>query len=94
MDLSASTLWWLATGALVVLELTSGTFYLLMLALGAAAGALAAHLGCPPPPRWRWPRWWAAAPRPCCTGGVGATRKGRPPRRTATCTWTSAPPCR
>jgi membrane protein implicated in regulation of membrane protease activity len=49
MDLSASTLWWLATGALVVLELTSGTFYLLMLALGAAAGALAAHLGLPTP---------------------------------------------
>lgn len=45
MDLSASTLWWLATGALVVLELTSGTFYLLMLALGTSAAALAAHAG-------------------------------------------------
>lgn len=45
MDLSASTLWWLATGALVVLELTSGTFYLLMLALGTTVAALAAHAG-------------------------------------------------
>ena len=45
MTASASTLWWLAAGALVASELLSGTFYLLMLALGAAAGALAAHLG-------------------------------------------------
>ncbi|MDO9284594.1 MAG: NfeD family protein [Aquabacterium sp.] len=45
MDWSASTGWWLATGALVVAELATGTFYLLMLALGAAAGALAAHAG-------------------------------------------------
>ena len=45
MDLSASTWWWLATGALVAAELASGTFYLLMLALGCAAGALAAHAG-------------------------------------------------
>lgn len=42
---SMSTMWWLAAGALVVAELLSGTFYLLMLALGAAAGALAAHAG-------------------------------------------------
>jgi membrane protein implicated in regulation of membrane protease activity len=40
-----STLWWLATGALVAVELTTGTFYLLMLAVGAAAAALAAHTG-------------------------------------------------
>lgn len=40
-----STIWWLLAGALVALELVSGTFYLLMLALGAAAAALAAHLG-------------------------------------------------
>lgn len=43
--MAESTLWWLLAGALVALELISGTFYLLMLALGAAAGALAAHLG-------------------------------------------------
>ena len=43
--MAESTLWWLLAGALVALELISGTFYLLMLALGAAAGAVAAHLG-------------------------------------------------
>ena len=45
MDWPASTLWWVVAGALVAAELASGTFYLLMLALGAAAGAAAAHLG-------------------------------------------------
>jgi membrane protein implicated in regulation of membrane protease activity len=45
MDLSASTLWWMAAGMLVVLEVSSGSFYLLMLALGCAAGAIAAHAG-------------------------------------------------
>jgi membrane protein implicated in regulation of membrane protease activity len=40
-----STVWWLLAGALVALELFTGTFYLLMLAFGLAAGALAAHLG-------------------------------------------------
>jgi membrane protein implicated in regulation of membrane protease activity len=40
-----ATLWWLATGILVAAELITGTFYLLMLALGLAAGALAAHAG-------------------------------------------------
>ena len=45
MDLSAATLWWVAAGVAVAAELATGTFYLLMLALGLAAGALAAHLG-------------------------------------------------
>ncbi len=45
MDWSAPTAWWLAAGGLVIAELATGTFYLLMLALGCAAGALAAHLG-------------------------------------------------
>jgi len=45
MDGSGSTLWWVVAGLLVAIELASGTFYLLMLALGAAAGAIAAHLG-------------------------------------------------
>jgi len=52
MDLSLPTWWWLATGILVAAELATGTFYLLMLALGAAAGALAAHLGLPLPQQW------------------------------------------
>ena len=45
MDFSTPTLWWVLAGVLVVAELLSGTFYLLMIALGAAAGALAAHAG-------------------------------------------------
>jgi membrane protein implicated in regulation of membrane protease activity len=45
MDFQASTLWWVLAGLLVVAELLSGTFYLLMLALGAVAAALAAHVG-------------------------------------------------
>ena len=43
--MSEPNLWWLAVGALVALELLTGTFYLLMLGLGAAAAALAAHVG-------------------------------------------------
>ena len=34
-----STVWWLVAGAAVALELMTGTFYLLMLAIGLAAGA-------------------------------------------------------
>ena len=45
MDWNASTLWWLLAGALVAAELATGTFYLLMLALGCMAGAIAGHLG-------------------------------------------------
>lgn len=37
--------WWIAVGLLVAAELATGTFYLLMVAVGAAAAALAAHLG-------------------------------------------------
>lgn len=48
MGWSGATAWWIAAGLLVAAELASGTFYLLMLALGACAGALAAHLGMPP----------------------------------------------
>ena len=48
MDWTAPTWWWLAAGLLVAAELLSGTFYLLMLALGCAAGALAAHGGAGP----------------------------------------------
>jgi membrane protein implicated in regulation of membrane protease activity len=45
LDWNAPTIWWIAAGALVALELATGTFYLLMLAAGCAAGALAAHAG-------------------------------------------------
>ncbi len=40
--------WWLAAGVAVIAELLTGTFYLLMVALGLTAGALAAHLGLAP----------------------------------------------
>jgi membrane protein implicated in regulation of membrane protease activity len=40
-----STIWWLLTGTLIVVELATGTFYLLMMAVGIAAAAIAAHLG-------------------------------------------------
>lgn len=43
--MESSTLWWIAAGVLVAAELASGTFYLLMLALGMVGGAIAAHLG-------------------------------------------------
>ncbi|MFT4195597.1 NfeD family protein [Ottowia sp.] len=43
--MAESTVWWIVTGLLVAAELATGTFYLLMLAIGAAAGALAAHAG-------------------------------------------------
>ncbi|MGI9247020.1 MAG: NfeD family protein [Steroidobacteraceae bacterium] len=45
MELSATTLWWVLAGIAVAAELATGTFYLLMLALGLAAGAIASHLG-------------------------------------------------
>ena len=45
--MSESTIWWLLAGAAVGIELVTGTFYLLMLAIGLGAAALAAHLGLP-----------------------------------------------
>jgi membrane protein implicated in regulation of membrane protease activity len=46
--MAESTVWWLLAGAAVAVELMTGTFYLLMLAIGLAAGALAAHAGAAP----------------------------------------------
>jgi membrane protein implicated in regulation of membrane protease activity len=45
MDWSLATWWWIGAGVLVAVELATGTFYLLMLSLGMAAAAIAAHLG-------------------------------------------------
>ena len=42
------TIWWLMAGAAVILELLTGTFYLLMLAFGMAAAAVVAHGGASP----------------------------------------------
>ena len=74
-----STLWWLASGAAVIAELLTGTFYLLMLAIGFVAGALAAHAGATVPQQLV-----AAA----LTGALAVTacylrRKKRPPAQPA-----------
>jgi membrane protein implicated in regulation of membrane protease activity len=45
MDMSASTIWWVAAGLAIAAELATGTFYLLMIGLGLAAGALASLFG-------------------------------------------------
>lgn len=45
MGIADPTFWWLLAGACIVLELVTGTFYLLMLALGFVAAALAAYAG-------------------------------------------------
>ena len=50
--MAESTLWWLATGSLVAVELLTGTFYLLMMALGLATAALSAHAGLPVTGQW------------------------------------------
>lgn len=48
MDFSASSLWTVAAGLAVALEMATGTLYLLMVALGLAAGAMAAVAGLSP----------------------------------------------
>lgn len=43
--MAQSTIWWLLAGGAIAVELLTGTVYLLMLAIGMAAGAIAAHAG-------------------------------------------------
>lgn len=43
--MTESSIWWLLAGGAVAIELMTGTFYLLMIALGLAAAALATHAG-------------------------------------------------
>ncbi len=43
--MAQTTIWWVLAGAVIALELLSGTFYLLMLSLGLVGAAIAAHLG-------------------------------------------------
>jgi membrane protein implicated in regulation of membrane protease activity len=76
MDLSSAGVWWIAAGIAVAAELATGTFYLLMIALGLAAGAIAAHLGATQPTQllaaavvgggatalWHWRRVSTAGP--------------------------------
>jgi len=76
MDLSNASVWWIAAGVAVAAELATGTFYLLMIALGLGAGALAAHFGSTQPVQllvaavvgggatalWHWRRVASAGP--------------------------------
>jgi membrane protein implicated in regulation of membrane protease activity len=39
------TIWWLLAGAVVTVELLTGTFYLLMISIGLVAAAVSAHMG-------------------------------------------------
>ena len=43
--MTSAGLWWLLAGGVVALELATGTFYLLMLAIGLVAAAVSAHAG-------------------------------------------------
>jgi membrane protein implicated in regulation of membrane protease activity len=47
--MTAPAAWWLMTFALIALELATGTIYALLVAIGFAVGAIAAHLGISPP---------------------------------------------
>ena len=73
-----ANIWWLLAGGAVAVELMTGTFYLLMLAAGLVAGALAAGLGLALSGQmllaaaigggavaaWRWRRSQRPAPKP------------------------------
>jgi membrane protein implicated in regulation of membrane protease activity len=77
MNLSPTSVWWIAAGVAVAAELATGTFYLLMIALGLAAGALAGQFGSSEPIQflaaavvgggatafWHWRRVSGAPPR-------------------------------
>lgn len=45
--MSDTSLWLILAGALLIAELTTGTFYILLVSLGAALGALVAYAGQP-----------------------------------------------
>ena len=76
MDLSNASVWWIAAGVAVAAELATGTFYLLMIALGLTTGALVAQFGSAEPLQylaaalvgggatalWHWRRVSGAAP--------------------------------
>jgi len=47
LAMELSTIWWVLAGVTVAAELLIGSFYLLMLSLGMAAGAIAAQVGSP-----------------------------------------------
>jgi membrane protein implicated in regulation of membrane protease activity len=66
--------WLVAAGVLVIFELLTGTFYLLMIAIGLAFGALAAVLGWPVPAQ----AIGAAVVGVVATGLLHRSRLGRP----------------
>ena len=65
--------WFWVAGALVVLELFIGTFYLLMLAVGVSIGGLAALAGIAPP----WPALLAALAGIAATLALRRSRYGK-----------------
>ena len=72
--MTAPVVWWLMTFALVALELVTGTIYALLIAIGFAVGALAAHLGATTPVQ-------IVCAAIACVAFVGAwylRRRGRP----------------
>ncbi len=69
-----ATTWWLLAGAAVVAELLTGTFFLLMLGLGLAAGAVAAMAGAGEPAQWIS----AAVVGAGAVAGWGVWRRRRP----------------
>jgi len=74
------TSWLVAAGILVVAELFTGTFYLLMIAIGLCAGALAAWLGLSGPLQ----TFAAASVGLVATAILHRSRFGRPARLDAT----------
>ena len=77
--MAESTIWWLLTGTAVAVELLTGTFYLLMLAIGLAAGAIAAHMGAPV----AWQLITAALIGGGAVGAWRVQRRKRPPEPAA-----------
>jgi membrane protein implicated in regulation of membrane protease activity len=71
--------WLAAAGVLVILELLTGTFYLLMIAIGLALGAGAALLGWSAP----WQTLVAAVVGIVATGVLHQSPLGRPAKRNA-----------
>ncbi|NHZ94144.1 NfeD family protein [Massilia sp. CCM 8734] len=72
--------WWLAlSGALVILELFTGTFYLLMIAIGVACGAITALMGYSTPAQILT----AAVVGVIATGLLHRSRFGAPARQDA-----------
>lgn len=71
--------WLVAAGVLVILELFSGTFYMLMIAIGVAVGAVAAFAGASGPAQ----AIAAAAVSVLATGLLHRSRFGKPAKTNA-----------